>query len=110
MEWHDLEKMTVVKLREDAHEKGIEGVHGKNKSQLVVELAGLLGIQKPHEEMSDDVVHTKGDLKVKIRELKVERDKLIEAHDHKGLKHVRRQIHGLKRQIRKIHAATSVVG
>ena len=110
MEWHDLEKTTVIKLREDAHEKGIEGVHGKNKAQLVAELAGLLGIEKPHEEMADDAVHTKGDLKLKIRELKVERDKLIEAHDHKGLKQVRRQIHGLKRQIREIRSAAPVVG
>ena len=110
MEWHDLEKMTVVKLREDAHEKGIEGVHGKDKSQLMEELAVLLGIEKPHEGMADEAVHTKGDLKLKIRELKIERDKLIETHDHKGLQQVRRQIHGLKRQIRKIHAATTVVG
>ena len=110
MEWHDLEKLTVVKLREDAHEKGIEGVHGKNKVQLLGELAGLFGIEKPHEEMADDAVQTKSDLQLSIRELKVERDKLIETHDHKGLKHVRRQIHGLKRQIRKIHRATLVGG
>ena len=58
MEWHDLEKMTVVKLREDAHEKGMKGVHGLNKAQLLHGLAEILGIEKPHEELSDDVSHS----------------------------------------------------
>ncbi len=110
MKWHDLEKTTVVKLREMAHDQGMKGVTGWNKGKLVEELAGALGIEKPHEEMTGTEVHDKGDLKLKIRELKVERNKLIEAHDHKGLKVVRRQIHGLKRQIRKIHLAAAKVG
>ncbi len=103
MEWHDLEKMTVVQLREDAHEKGMKGVHGLNKAQLLHGLAEILGIEKPHEELSDDVSHSKSDLKHQIRDLKLERAKYSEAHDHKGLKQVRRQIHGLKRKIRKMH-------
>ena len=43
MEWKDLEKMTVTKLREEAskHEE-IKGVRGKNKAQLMEELAKLL--------------------------------------------------------------------
>lgn len=110
MEWHDLEKMTVVQLREDAHEKGIEGVHGKNKAELVEALAALLGIEKPHEALSDDVVHSKTDLKQELRRLKAERDKLLEAHDHPGLKKVRREIRRLKRKVKKIHAAAPVVG
>ena len=103
MEWHDLEKMTVVKLREDAHEKGMKGVHGMNKDELVSGLAELLGIEKPHEELAEEVVHDKSDLKKRVQELKLERAKYLEAHDHKGLKDVRRQIHGLKRKIRKMH-------
>ena len=107
MEWHDLEKMTVVKLREEATEKGIEGVHGKNKAELVEALAASLGIEKPHEELADKAVDTKGELKRQIRELKARRAGFIAAHDHKGLKQVRRKVHGLKRQIRKIHAAAA---
>ena len=105
MEWHDLENMTVIKLREEAHEKGLKGVHGMNKPTLVEELAKILEIEKPHEEMADEAVHTKSELKHQIHELKVERNKLIEAHDHKGLTVVRRKIHGLKRQIKKMHLA-----
>ena len=34
MDWKDLEKMTVLKLREEALKyPQIEGVHGKNKEQ-----------------------------------------------------------------------------
>jgi Rho termination factor, N-terminal domain len=107
MEWHDLEKMTVVKLREEAHEKGIESVHGKNKAELVEALAGVLGIEKPHEELATKQVGTKGELKQQIRELKAKRSSLVEAGDHKGLKDVRRKVHGLKRKIRRIHAAAA---
>ncbi len=110
MDWHDLEKLTVVKLREEAHEKGVEGVHGKDKPELLDALAGILGIEKPHEELSDKGVHDKAGLKLQIRALKVERARFLEAHDHKSLKEVRRKIRGLKRQIRRIHAAAPVVG
>lgn len=110
MEWHDLGKMTVVKLREEAHEKGIEGVHGKSKAELVEALAGALGIEKPHEELAVKQVGTKVELKQQIRELKAKRGSLIEAGDHKGLKDVRRKVHALKRGIRKIHAAAAKAG
>jgi hypothetical protein len=47
MEWRDLEKMTVLKLREEALKfPEIQGVHGKNKEQLMHEIAQALGIQK----------------------------------------------------------------
>jgi hypothetical protein len=51
------------------------------------------------------VVHTKVDLKKKIHELKKDRDVKIQAHDHKALHQIRREIHGLKRKIRKIEKA-----
>lgn len=105
MEWKDLEKMTVVKLREEALKfPQIEGVHGKPKEQLMDELAGLLGIQKPHVHFTDNVVHTKSDLKYQIHGLKLEREKLLAAHDHEHLHDVRRQIHELKHTIRRIEA------
>jgi hypothetical protein len=105
MEWKDLERMTVLKLREEALKfPQIEGVHGKHKEQLMDELAHILGIEKPHAHFADVVVHTKSDLKHKIRELKSERDKLLEAHDHKKLHEVRRELHELKHTIRKIEA------
>ena len=105
MDWKDLEKMTVLKLREEALKfPQIEGVHGKNKPQLMDELAHALGIEKPHVHSTENVVHAKSDLKHKIDELKAERDKLVEAHDYKKLHEVRRQMHELKHTIRRIEA------
>jgi hypothetical protein len=105
MEWKDLEKMTVVKLREEALKfPQIEGVHGKNKEQLMQELAAILGIEKPHAHVTDNVTHTKSDLKHQIQSLKIEREKLVAAHDHQHLHEVRRQIHELKHTIRQIEA------
>ena len=108
MDWKEMEKLTVVKLREEALKHSeIKGVHGKSKPQLMDELAPLLGIEKPHVRFTDRIVHTKEDLKRKIRALKAERDKLVEAKDRKALHGVRREIHSLKHRIRKIEQAKS---
>ena len=108
MDWRDLEKMTVLKLREEALKyPQIEGVHGKHKEQLMDEIAKILGIEKPHSHFTEKIVHTKSDLKHKIRELKGEREKLLQAHDTKKLHDVRRELHELKHTIRKIEAAAA---
>ena len=51
MDWRDLEKMTVLKLREEALKyPQIQGVHGKQKEQLLEEIAKALGRElKPLE-------------------------------------------------------------
>ena len=106
MDWKDLEKMTVVKIREEAlKHTEIQGVRGKTKAQLMDELATLLKIEKPHVHFTAKVFDTKEQMKMKIRELKKKRDALIESHDHSALHDLRRQIHGLKHQIRKVEAA-----
>jgi hypothetical protein len=105
MDWKDLEKMTVLKLREEALKfPQIEGVHGKNKEQLMVEIAKALGIEKPHAHFTDSVVHTKSDLKHRIHDLKIARENLIATQNYKGLHELRREIHELKHTIRKIEA------
>ena len=105
MDWKDLEKMTVLKLREEALKyPQIEGVHGKHKEQLLDEIAKALGIDRPHTQFTETIVHTKSDLKHKIHELKAEREQLVQMHDHKRLHDVRRQLHELKHTIRKIEA------
>ena len=46
MELRDLEKMTVLKLREEALKyPQIQGVHGKQKEQLLEEIAKALGLE-----------------------------------------------------------------
>jgi hypothetical protein len=58
MNWKDLEKLTVLKLREEALKYSqIEGVHGKNKEQLMEEIAKALGIEKPRARFSETIVH-----------------------------------------------------
>jgi hypothetical protein len=111
MDWKDLEKMTVLKLREEALKyPHIEGVHGKNKEQLMDEISRALGIERPHVRFTETIVHTKSDLKQKIHELKLERDKLLEAHDHKKLHEVRREMHDLKHSIRRIETKAAKAG
>jgi predicted nucleic acid-binding Zn-ribbon protein len=106
MDWKEMDKLTVVKLREEAlKHPEIKGVHGKGKAQLMDELATILGIEKPHTQLKEDVVHTKGDLKKKIHDLHGRREALIQAKDRKGLHSLRREVHQLKRQIRKIEHA-----
>ena len=79
-------------------------LRGKNKEQLMNELAQILNIERPHTHFGEQVVHTKSELKHKIQQLKIEREKFIQTHDHKKLHEVRRQVHELKHTIRKIEA------
>src|SRR5262249_1472625 len=105
MEWKDMEKMTVLKLREEALKfPQIESVHGKNKNQLMHEIEDILGIERRHVHFTETIVHTKAELKHKIHDLKGERDLLLQMHDHKKLHQVRRELHELKHTIRKIEA------
>ena len=105
MDWKDLEKMTVLKLREEALKyPQIEGVHGKHKEQLMDEIAKALGIEQPQIHFTETVVHTKHDLKHRIHDLKIERDRLLQANDHKKLHDIRREMHELKHTIRKLEA------
>ena len=91
MEWKDLEKMTVPKLREEALKyPHIEAVHGKNKSQLMDELANQLGIERPHVRYSENIVHTKSDLKHRLHELKAEESARRVSRSARALPVVRR--------------------
>jgi hypothetical protein len=103
--------MTVLKLREEALKyPQIEGVHGKNKEQLMAEIANALGIVRPHSHFAENVVATKSDLKHQIHDLKIERERLLATHDHKKLHEVRRELHELKHTIRKIETMAAKAG
>ncbi len=100
--FHELKEKTVGELREIA--KGIEheavqGYTQLNKDHLLVAICKALSIQthEHHEVVGID----KSSIKVKLRTLKAERDKAIEAHDHAQLKSLRRQIHSINRGIRR---------
>ena len=100
--YEELSKMTVAQLREIA--KGLDdgslrGYTQLNKAHLLPAVCKALGLEthEHHEVKGLD----KGQIKGRIKELKLERDAALEAHDSKQLKVVRRKIHGLKRQLRR---------
>ena len=100
MDWHELQKKKVTELREMAKEYGEKGTSGMIKEQLVDFLAEKLGIEKPHKIVDD--AEEKRMLKGRIRELKAIRQQALEAKNREELKKARRQIHRLKRTIRKM--------
>ena len=102
--YEELHAMKVADLRaiaDDLEDERLEGHNSMHKEPLLVALCLVLGIEAHahHEVVGID----KASIKARIRALKVERDKALEAHDHAQLKKVRRQIHHLKRSI---HRAT----
>ena len=102
--YEELKHKTVAQLREIAsglEHEAVKGASQMNKEHLLGALCTALGIDMHahHEVKGVD----KSALKVKIRELKKQRDGALAAHDHKQLKSVRREIHHLKRMI---HRAT----
>jgi hypothetical protein len=103
--YEELKGMTVVRMREIAEGMGdIEVLHGyttMHKEELLVALCRAQGIEahEHHEVVGIDKVA----VKAKIRELKKQRQGLIDAKDSKQLRVVRRRIRSLKR---KLHKAT----
>jgi hypothetical protein len=97
---HELKEKTVQDLREIA--KGVEnqeavlGYSQMNKEHLLPVLAKALGIHEHHDVVGID----KPAVKAKMRELRKQRDAALEARDSNKLRAVRRQLHGLNRQIR----------
>ncbi len=100
--YDELKHSTLAQLKEIAKEMDHEAVEGftqMNKDHLLQALCKALGIEMHvhHEVVGID----KSGIKKQIKELKVERNKALEAHDHKQLKDVRRQIKKLKNKIRR---------
>lgn len=99
--YEDLKGKTVQELRDIAKEVQHEAVQGAlqmNKEHLLPALCKALGIDTHahHQVLGID----KPAIKVKMRELKKQRDAALEAHDGGQLKSLRRQLHRLNRQIR----------
>ena len=100
--YEELKSKTVAQLREVAAEIEHEAVHGyttMHKEPLLHALCVALGLE---EHAHHDVVGIdKSKRKRRIRELKVERDAVLQSKDKAELKRILRQIHRLKREIRK---------
>jgi hypothetical protein len=99
--YHDLKAMTLAELRELAkgitHE-AVQGYSQMNKDRLLPAVCRALGIDMAEHHTAVGI--DKPAIKQKMRELKKERDQAIEARDKDALRRIRRQYHGLNRQIR----------
>ncbi len=106
---HELEKMTVIKLREEAMKyPEISGVHGMKKAELIETLAKLMGLpEEEHITRKTKIkkVVSKEVLKKQIKELKDKRIEAIKLKDDKSLKRIRRRIKKVKRTLRTLSAA-----
>lgn len=100
--YEELKHMTLAELREVAagidHE-AVQGYTQMNKEHLLPAVCQALGVEMHahHEVVGVD----KSAIKQRIHALKRQRDEALKVRDHGRLKSVRREIHDLKREIRK---------
>lgn len=103
MDLFDLQRLTVVKLREEAlQHQSITGVNGMNKEQLIAALAPIHGIDLEAETrvLRERLAASKGVLKQEITSFKKERNDALEDHDHEGTTQARKEIKKRKRRLR----------
>ena len=99
--YHELKLKTIQELREiakDVTHDAVQGFSQMNKDHLLPALCKALGIETHEQQVVVGIDKTA--VKAKMRELHKRRDAAVEAHDRPLLKSLRRQIHGLNRQIR----------
>ena len=99
--YHELKEKTVAELREIAKGTDHEAVAGysqMNKDHLLPALCRALNIDTLEHHTAKGI--DKPAIKAKMRELKQQRARALEAHDSELLHAIRRQRHSLNRQIR----------
>ncbi len=100
--YHELKEMTVAQMREiakDIEHEAVKGATQMNKDHLLKAMCTALGIDmhEHHHAVGID----KAAIKVKIRDLRKKRDEILASQDRSQLHGVLRQIHSLKRIIRR---------
>jgi predicted ATPase len=108
MELRDLQKMTVVKLREEGlKHSSIAGVYAMNKAQLIEALAAVYGIdiEAATRAAREQFAADKSGLKQEIRAFKGQRDAVLSAHDATQVKQLRLHIKKRKRMLRRLAAS-----
>lgn len=100
--YEELKHKTVAELRDIAQgieHEAVQGYSQLNKDHLLTALCKALGIdQHVHHHV---VGIDKSAIKSKINELKKKRDEILASKTRDGLGTVLRQIHSLKRTIRR---------
>ncbi len=100
--YEELKGKTIAELREIAagiEHEAVQGYTQLHKDQLLPAICKALGIEAHvhHHVVGVD----KTGLKTKIHQLQKQRDEILASKDHAPLKSVLRQIHALKRKIRR---------
>jgi len=106
--YDQLKKMKVTELREIAagiENEAVQGYTQLNKEHLLAALCDALNIDTHTRHKSKATGSDRAEIKTQMKALKKQRDAALEAHDHAQLKKVRRQLHGLRRTLRKTAAA-----
>jgi hypothetical protein len=104
-----LKGMTVAQMREIAagiEHEAVQGYTQLNKEHLLTALCTALNIDTHTRHKSKVAGLDKAGIKSHMKELKVKRDAALEAHDHPELKAIRRQLHDVRRSLRKASAKT----
>ena len=101
MTYEELRGKTLAELREIAKtivHDAVQGYSQMNKEHLLPAMCQALGIdtREHHEATGID----KAGIKLKIRELKRQRDEAVAQANHAVVRDVRRHIHHLNHQIR----------
>jgi DNA-binding IclR family transcriptional regulator len=99
--YHELKEKTIQDLRDiakDVQHDAVQGYSQMNKEHLLPALCKALGIDAHEHHQAKGI--DKPAIKARMRELRAKKIAALEAHDHEALKGLRRQIHGLNRQIR----------
>lgn len=100
--FEELKHKDVTELREIAKGLGEEVVQGYtqlNKEHLLAALCNVMHIDMHVHHQVVGVDKTK--IKAQIKELKKQRDAALTARDRSRLHAVRREMHGLRRKIRR---------
>jgi hypothetical protein len=102
--YDQLKGKTVAELREIAagvQHDAVKGYTQLNKEHLLTALCTALNIDTHTRHKSKVSGTDKAGIKTHLKELKAKRNAALEAHDHKQLKAVRRQMHVFRRSLRK---------
>lgn len=100
--YEELKHMTVVELREIAkglEHEAVKGASQMNKDHVLKALCTALGIEMHAHHVVVGIDKTA--IKTRIQALKKKRDEILASKDRAELSGVLRQIHSLKRQIRR---------
>ena len=101
MTYEDLNKKTVAELRDMAKGLTHEAVQGHtqmNKEHLLPALCKALGIEHTHHHV--EAGFDKSQIKARMKMLRAERGKALEAHNSTKLRVVRTELRALNHRIR----------